>query len=223
MTSDDDDDFQSGGSVGGGNYVVRPGDCLSSIAARFGFRWQTLWELSENAALRRIRKDPNILLPGDKLTIPDLRKKELERPTDQRHRFVVKNLRVKCVMRFKEDGESRAGERYSLCVDGNWQEGTLDGDGTLTAWIPPEAKSGKLILDGTEEIPLNFGTLDPVTEVSGVQGRLFNLGFSPGPIDGFWGPQTAAAVRDFQEARGLRRTGKIDDATKAALVEAHGS
>jgi hypothetical protein len=223
MPSEDDDDFQGPGAVGDGNYVVGPGDCLSSIAKRFGFRWETLWELPENADLRSVRKNPNILLPGDKLTIPDLRKKELDRPSDQHHKFLAKVARAKLVMRFKEDGVARAGERYSLCVDGNWRDGTLDGDGTLTESIPPDAKTGKVILDGVEEIPLNFGMLDPITETSGVQGRLLNLGYSPGPIDGKWGPHTAAALRDFQASQRLRRTGKLDDATRDALVAAHGS
>lgn len=219
----EDGDVKGARPLGAGIYAIRPGDCLSSVARRFGFRWETLWELPENAALRSLRKNPDILMPGDKLTIPELRGKEHDGSSDQRHEFVAKAARAKLVMRFREDGMPRAGEHYSLCVDGKWCDGTLDADGTLTASIPPDAKSGKVILDGAEVIPLNFGTLDPITETSGVQGRLLNLGFSPGPIDGEWGPHTAAALRHFQAAQRLPRTGQLDDATRDALVAAHGS
>lgn len=54
----------------------------------------------------------------------------------------------------------------------------------------------------TEQIIRQENRLDPrdypVTEVQNVQMALKELGFSPGSIDGVWGPRTDAAVRDFQ-------------------------
>ena len=50
-----------------------------------------------------------------------------------------------------------------------------------------------------------------------VQVVLDRLGFSPGVIDGRQGQSLDLALRGFQEARGLPKTGKLDPATKKAL------
>ena len=50
---------------------------------------------------------------------------------------------------------------------------------------------------------------------------LDRLGFGPGVIDGRAGMSLANALKGFQEARGLSESGRLDDATIAALA-AHG-
>jgi len=47
---------------------------------------------------------------------------------------------------------------------------------------------------------------------------LSKLGFSPGVIDGKGGESLNDALRGFQEARGLKKSGMLDAATKAALA-----
>jgi lipoprotein-anchoring transpeptidase ErfK/SrfK len=47
---------------------------------------------------------------------------------------------------------------------------------------------------------------------------LDRAGFSPGVIDGLEGMSFRAALRGFQEARGLEETGELDQATRAALL-----
>jgi hypothetical protein len=47
-------------------------------------------------------------------------------------------------------------------------------------------------------------------------------GFDPGPIDGVWGPRTARAVREFQQANNLPPTGQLDQPTMQALGAAGG-
>ncbi len=54
-------------------YTVEQGDCLDSIAFAHDFFPDTIWNHPPNAAIRAERKDPNILYPGDVLTIPDKR------------------------------------------------------------------------------------------------------------------------------------------------------
>jgi peptidoglycan hydrolase-like protein with peptidoglycan-binding domain len=50
-----------------------------------------------------------------------------------------------------------------------------------------------------------------------VQKRLQAAGFYSGPIDGMPGPQTKAALRQYQAKHGLPATGELDDATRKAL------
>ena len=51
-------------------YVVRQGEHLAGIAARYGFDPQPVWEHEANSELREQRRDPQILAPGDLLYIP---------------------------------------------------------------------------------------------------------------------------------------------------------
>jgi peptidoglycan hydrolase-like protein with peptidoglycan-binding domain len=50
------------------------------------------------------------------------------------------------------------------------------------------------------------------------QRQLKALGFNPGAIDGNLGPQTEAAVREYQRAYRLPQTGKLDEATVRSLL-----
>lgn len=49
------------------------------------------------------------------------------------------------------------------------------------------------------------------------QERLKHKGFDPGPIDGIWGPRTAAAVSEFQRKEGLTVTSRLDADTLSKL------
>ena len=57
-------------------------------------------------------------------------------------------------------------------------------------------------------------------DTTAVQTALSRLGFSPGPIDGAWGPKTRAAVVAFQRAKGLSPDGVVGPKTIAALQAA---
>ncbi|MGI4794686.1 MAG: peptidoglycan-binding domain-containing protein [Janthinobacterium lividum] len=50
-----------------------------------------------------------------------------------------------------------------------------------------------------------------------LQTTLDQKGFSPGQIDGLWGPNTAAALKRFQATKGLQASGRFDQATLDAL------
>ena len=54
-------------------------------------------------------------------------------------------------------------------------------------------------------------------DVRDIQGRLRALGFNPGPLDGAAGPQTIAAARQYQQARGLAATDTLDKDLLARL------
>lgn len=54
-------------------------------------------------------------------------------------------------------------------------------------------------------------------DVMAVQAALNRKGFSPGQIDGIYGPLTTSAVREFQTSAALPVTGNVDAATYSAL------
>ncbi len=68
----------------------------------------------------------------------------------------------------------------------------------------------------------------PGTDGSPIDGELFHAqvlmsahGFSPGVIDGKEGESFKLALKSFQEARRLERTGKLDNETREALLQAN--
>jgi peptidoglycan hydrolase-like protein with peptidoglycan-binding domain len=57
--------------------------------------------------------------------------------------------------------------------------------------------------------------------LSGVQGRLANLGYDPGPDRGFMTDETRQAILTFQRAIGHPSpSGELDEQTRQALVDA---
>jgi N-acetylmuramoyl-L-alanine amidase len=214
------------GPVGEGEYIVEPGDCLSSIAFEYGLDWRTLWHLPANSELRNKRKDPNVLLPGDRLYVPPLQPKEVDAVTDRKHKFVRKGVpeKLKLVL-LDVDRKPRRNLRYRLTIDRQpYKTGQSDRQGVIELSIPPNAKSGELVVtdgEGEEFFPLKLGYLDPINSVAGVQGRLRDQGYNCGPVDGIMGPRTRAAISSFQEDQRLPVTGDLDDDTRTKLHQVH--
>lgn len=61
-------------------------------------------------------------------------------------------------------------------------------------------------------------TLGAMMKILEIQTALANLGYRPGPLDGVWGRQTAAAVKEFQTKHGLTPDGVLGPITIAALL-----
>ncbi|MGI8468497.1 MAG: peptidoglycan-binding domain-containing protein [Pyrinomonadaceae bacterium] len=197
---------------------VGESESTSSIAKKNGFFWRTIWEHPENAELRRKRADPNVLFADDDIFIPEKQLKEVSKGTEQEHVFKLKGEPAKIKIRLMKLGKPRANESYVMEIDNNVIDGKTDDDGRIEHFIPPDATGGRLILQGGKEIyPLNFGSLDPIDTISGVQQRLNNLGYSCGGEMGEMGEDTKQALGDFQNDYKLEATCKIDDATKAKL------
>jgi hypothetical protein len=198
------------------------GDSIPSLAKDNGFFPDTIWNHPQNAGLRSKRKSQNQLFPGDEVFIPDLQKRIETRSADSTYKFKRKGVPAKLVLQLMKLGEPRKGEKYVLIIDGVSYSGSLDGDGKLQQFIPPDAKGGQLLLNGGKEVrQINLGFLNPVDELSGVQQRLNNLGLFCGNEDGTLDDQTAAAISTFQQRNGLPVTGQADAATKAKLQSIH--
>lgn len=199
-------------------YRVKQGDCIGSIASEHGFFWDTLWHHPGNARLREQRKDPSVLREGDVVRIPDLRGRNEEGATEERHRFRVKGVPAMLRIRLCIEDEPRADEPYTLFVDGmEVAQGRTDGDGFLRAPIPPGSRQGRLLVgigDDRDVFLFRFGTVDPIETEEGVRGRLENLAHDATELE--------EAVRAFQDEEGLDVTGTVDTATRERLKERFG-
>ena len=78
--------------VGLGDYVVREGECLESIAVKHGHFWETIWNDSANQEIRTVRLDHNVLMAGDRLTIKPIRIRQHPGSTETKHKFRRKGV-----------------------------------------------------------------------------------------------------------------------------------
>jgi hypothetical protein len=167
---------------------IKPGDCISSIAVSKGLTWKEIWEHSDNTELNTYRMHPNILLPGDKVTIPKKTKKEEDKESENRHRMRLRGVPGILRLRFTRFGQPRKGEAYRLDVD-NYvrQGGKLDDDGAFEAKIWPAAQKATVLLGKDqdnldEEFNYKLGWIAPANEPRGVMTRLWNLNYYHGEL-----------------------------------------
>ena len=94
--------------------------------------------------------------------------------------------------------------------------GTLVGSSPARAAEAPTAES-ELLTTGD-----GYAQPQGSTRVRALQRRLRTLGLRPGPVDGFFGPETNAAVESLQRAVGLQADGIVGRHTRQALRRASG-
>ena len=208
-------------------HIVKQGECMDSIAYKYGFFWETLWNLPENAELKQERKNPNVLFTGDEVLIPDKLERAESASTEKKHRFRRKGVPAKFRMRFIVEGEPLTDEAYRLVIDGGAiLTGQLDSDGLLDVPLPPDAKEATVLIGQGEELleyRFDLGRIDPIDTLSGIQARLNNLGFQC-EKEPTLGESTRNAIERFQASQGsLSITGEPDRATCDALVADYGS
>jgi N-acetylmuramoyl-L-alanine amidase len=211
-------------------YTVKQGDHLSKIAKDNGFiDYTVIWDHPHNADLKKLRQNPNILLPGDQLFIPDMEQKQEPGATDKKHTFTVDKKTLKLSLVLKDIYEKPiAGAQCALLVDGQVYQLTTDGSGKLEQEIPLDAKDGTLTIRGdqtpfaNEIIPIKIGHLDPIDEVSGQVGRLNNLGYSAGPLDGSDTGAFQSAIEEFQCDNNLTVDGICGPQTQSKLKDIYG-
>ncbi len=219
------DPSEGGGPVGGGEYEVVAGDCLTSVANARGHYWKTIWDHNKNTELRNIRRDPNVIGVGDRLHVSAIEPKDENGPTEKRHRF--RKLGVPAMFRVQllRGKKPRAGLKFTLMVDAVWHQGLTDADGEIAVPLAPGATRATLLLhtaDGDERLEFDLGHTEPVETLIGVQQRLRNLGALrevSGKLDG----ATARAVELFNVRMGVEPNGRIDDEFRKQLRDAHGS
>jgi len=214
--------------AGQGDYLVKVGDCIAKIAKETGHFWDTIWTDPANSELKEARKDPNVLRPGDRVTIPEKEEKQESGVAEMRHRFKRKGEPSALNLQFMSNDEPLANKPYKLILDnGSVVEGSTDAEGKISnVSIPGNAKKGKLHIKITEDeeaiYELMLGAVCPHDDLGGVQNRLRNLGYGC-EVTGKLDAATRRALRKFQEAEQLQATGEPDDETMKKLEEKFGS
>jgi Putative peptidoglycan binding domain len=184
--------------------------------------------------LKQKRENPHVLLPGDKVFVPNKTAKEYSRPADNQHTFEVltKPLFLKMELR-REYDDPIANTPCDLVVDSDTFSLTSDGKGKLQQKISKKAHSASLrIKDRLQlhdsEIPferlltIRIGDLNPADQPSGQVARLANLGYYRGSIDKVDPDEFKSAVEEFQCENGLTVDGKVGPQTQAKLKTVHG-
>ncbi len=214
-------------------HFVSQGECITTIACKYGFTPETIYNHSNNAGLKRERPNPHVLFPGDQIFIPDVRVEKTSGATGRVHRFVLKQGAVKRLRVAIEDAE---GKRLSNCsfelqLGSHVERGKTTANGMIEKDVPVDLNEAtlKVEIEQTKYTwNLQIGYLNPAANapdqgVSGIQARLQNLGFYAGPIDGILGPKTEEAVKSFQQMNPpLKVDGLCEGTTLAKLVTLHG-
>jgi hypothetical protein len=209
------------------HHEVAQGETTVQLALQSGHYWSTVWQHSNNAQLRQLRKHHNVLQPGDVLFIPAIRPRQVSKPTDATHQFIRKGVPEKFNLQFLDyDNQPLSNASYVLTLDDTTSTGNLDADGWLRVFVRPDVRSGRIEVGPHGSLAacdLNFGHLDPLSTLTGVQARLRNLGLYDGPIDGEINDLLKEAARAFRLAENLPESDEINDEFRQRLETRHRS
>lgn len=103
-------------------HTVEQGECISSIADGYGFFWETVWQHSDNTDLRVKRGDPNVLMPGDVVAIPEKEEKQEDGATEKRHCFRRKGVPAKLILRIMHDPAAEDSPDPGITEPDPWDE-----------------------------------------------------------------------------------------------------
>src|ERR1700744_861264 len=102
------------------NHSVQQGECLTRIAAQYGFLdYRTIYNDPGNAELRQKRPDPNMLFPGDVIFIPDKAQKQVPAETTKVHQFRIPgSQRFLRIVVEDLDGKKVVAKPFALEIEG---------------------------------------------------------------------------------------------------------
>jgi len=211
-------------------HKIKTGECFSSLAEKYGFHEaDALYSHADNATLKAKRKNPNLLVTNDRVTIPDKTSKKESCADSAKHRFKAKGIHTHLRLLLEDfQGNALGTKAYALEIGNDKFEGKTksDGlvdhlvlaastDGTLTVWLGADKKKSIIW-------PLEIGFLEPHDTNKGVQARLNNLGYTCGKEDGIVGPNTKSAIKVFKKNNGLADDDTLDDTTRNKIKDVYG-
>lgn len=207
-------------------YLVKQGDYLEKIAHALRVEPDEVWNDPKNADLKQ-KRDPNLLFPGDILYVPEKEPRWLPLTMGSDNMYVATVPRTKVRIVFKDADQPRANQKYVILGMGEAEDGTTDGDGAIEIQVPVHIREIQVAFPDAKMLyPVRIGDMDPIDEPAGVRKRLQHLGYiwASGGDEGEIDLDTAdrLAIQCFQQDQGLSVTGTMDDATRSALLAAHG-
>jgi Putative peptidoglycan binding domain len=205
------------------DHDLRPGDHLSRVAGSYRFRsYGPLWNDAANAAFRHRRPNPHILAAGESVHVPELNLREVDRPTEARHRFRAE-LHPLVVRLARKHWDGTLDDRAPAEIHLDDKPVAADPGGPGELAVPVGTLDDRLTIrvDDTE-LTARIGFLQPIDTLAGVRDRLTNLGYRAGDADRPDAPDFRSAVEEFQCDHGLVVDGKVGPVTRAALAKAHG-
>lgn len=214
-------------------HVVRQGETLLSIALAHGMEPAAVWKAPENAKLTAHR-DPDILAPGDILTLPPPPAPKLRVSPNSSNSYRGQIPRVEVRLCFHTDLGPMANEPYEIKgvtapAEGPI-EGKLDGAGGFLLELPINIEQFVLSFPKRMvEHTVWVGHLDPKDEPAGLRQRLLHLAYlpvQPQGQDSFVFASDEAFKQTlmwFQRGNGLEPSGNPDDATIDQLVDMAGA
>lgn len=158
-------------------HLVVAGDCIYSLADRNGLPVGKIWDHGNNAELKARRGEEGVLLPGDRVFIPDIERQELDAASDKHHRFVLTRQQVRLRLRvvdweapvepppdpidafdephatYEDPLPTRASLKprqsvaFVLEVGGRTLRGKSTADGMIDVPIPADAATARLTLE----------------------------------------------------------------------------
>jgi len=208
-------------------HIVRQGEHLDRLAFLRGADPDEVWNDPSNADIKAKRASKDVLYPGDVVHLPEGEQEglALEQGTTNRYTADVPKRTLRVTVNSQKG--PYANEPYEVHglpsrPGAAPPKGTTGANGEVELSVPILLREIGVFLPNPNITYLfRIGDVDPMSEPTGAQKRLENLGYlEPGtPHD----PEAVeAALRAFQHKNGLPVTGQLDQATQNKLVEASG-
>jgi len=208
---------------------VQLGEHLTAIAERLGLPdTKTLLDMPANDSLAD-RPHPEILNPGESITLPDLEPVKHTLATGKKHKLTIQRPKVKLsvtLMTFQ--GKPTAATDAEVTPEGKPAEKVSLGGGKFETKIQatcaqalvkvtsPDAKKPDI------HWKLRLGFLGRSETDEGALARLRNLGYYRVVPKDAEPRERRAAIEEFQFDQGLTQSGTLDDDTRAKIEEVHG-
>jgi hypothetical protein len=166
-----------------------------------------------------VHSDPNQLVAGDLLYVPDETSPLPFYACGQENHYRARIPYAEVVVELHdESGAPLRATAYRVVGAGVDLSGRTDGAGVLRCRVPVSTRMVTVsLLASGAMLEWWVGDLDPIDTDAGVRQRLTNLGFLHPEPDVLEDDVTASAIRWFQRAESLEVTGMIDTATRERL------